>query len=116
MSQEVLFTQISGILDEIQHGLLLKSQNFLKTHTQDIHSFEEFKAYFTPKSKDAEKPELHGGFAEVWAIDSKEIEEFIKPLKVTGRCMPLAHQDEPAGTCIFTGKAGARRMVFAKAY
>jgi prolyl-tRNA synthetase len=116
LSQEVLFTQISGILDEIQNGLLLKSQNFLKTHTQDIHSFEEFKAYFTPKSKDAEKPELHGGFAEVWAIDSKEIEEFIKPLKVTGRCMPLAHQDQPAGTCIFTGKAGARRMIFAKAY
>ena len=120
LSQEVLLENISTILDQIQSGLLKKSQEFLRSHTKEISSFEEFKAYFTPQSKDLEKPEIHGGFAEVWAVDTKEIEDFIKPLKVTGRCMPLAasdnNQNSSSGTCIFTGKAGARRMLFAKAY
>jgi prolyl-tRNA synthetase len=116
LSQEVLLESIADILDQMQKGLLVKSQEFLRSFTKEIHTFEEFKAYFTPQSKDLEKPEIHGGFAEVFAIDSKEIEDFIKPLKVTGRCMPLVHQDEPSGICIFTGKLGARRMIFAKAY
>jgi prolyl-tRNA synthetase len=119
ISSEALLAQVSEILSQIQDGLLAKSRDFLATHTQEIHSFEAFKAYFTPVSQDAEKPEMHGGFAEVFALDSKEIEDFIKPLKVTGRCMPLnknSDENSNSGTCIFTGKPGAKKMIFSKAY
>jgi prolyl-tRNA synthetase len=119
MKSSEFLSHVTEILDQIQQGLLAKSREFLAAHTQEILSFEDFKTYFTPVSKDAEKPEAHGGFAEVFALDSKEIEDFIKPLKVTGRCMPLdknSGDQAVRGTCIFTGKPGARKMLFAKAY
>ncbi len=115
LSRETFLGSVSSILAEMQAGLLAKSTDLLNEHTQSIESFEAFKTYFTPKHEEGEKTEIHGGFAETWALDSPEIEAFIKPLKVTGRCIPLAKQDQ-SGTCIFTGKSGAKRMIFAKSY
>jgi prolyl-tRNA synthetase len=43
------------------------------------------------------------------------VEEKVKEMKVTIRCIPLAPEDEP-GKCIVTGKPSPRRVVFAKAY
>ena len=73
----------------------------------------EFEKYFTPKN--AENPEIHGGLAYCHFVDSPEIEEKLKELKVTVRCVPLDGEAEP-GTCIFTGKPSAKRGVFAKSY
>jgi prolyl-tRNA synthetase len=115
LSKADFLHQVSGMLDEIQQGLLAKSTEFLSLHTRSIDSIEAFKAFFTPNSQDAENPEIHGGFAEIWAVDSPEIEAFIKPLKVTGRCVRLSENNQ-TGTCLFTGQSGARRMIFAKSY
>jgi prolyl-tRNA synthetase len=41
--------------------------------------------------------------------------EKLKDLKVTIRCVPIDAPEE-AGKCIFTGKPSAKRGVFAKAY
>ena len=57
----------------------------------------------------------YGGFAWCHWSEGPEVEEIIKDLKVTIRCVPLDQNDEP-GTCIFTGKPSERRAVFAKAY
>ena len=82
-------------------------------NTREINNVDEFKAYFTPNNDD--KPEIHGGFALChWAEDQK-VDELLKGLKVTIRCIPLDTPEE-AGRCIFTGKPSARRAVFAKAY
>jgi prolyl-tRNA synthetase len=78
-----------------------------------IDSLKEFEAYFTPKTE--ERPELHGGFAHSHFVDSPEMDEKLKALKVTVRCVPLDAPDEP-GKCIFTGQPSAKRGVFAKAY
>ena len=43
------------------------------------------------------------------------MDEKLKELKVTIRCIPLDAEDEP-GKCIFTGQPSTRRGVFAKAY
>ncbi len=78
-----------------------------------IDSLSEFEEYFT--SKNEERPEIHGGLAHCHFVESPEMEEKLKALKVTVRCVPLAGESEP-GKCIFTGHASERRGVFAKSY
>ena len=57
-----------------------------------------FKAFFT--AQNADKPEIHGGFARAYSVGGPEVVEMCKKLKVTARCIPLDAQDEP-GTCLF---------------
>ncbi|MES2309723.1 MAG: proline--tRNA ligase, partial [Verrucomicrobiota bacterium] len=64
----------------------------------------------------ADKPEIHGGFALTHWDGTGETEEKIKEdLKVTIRCIPF-EQNPEAGTCPFTGKPSAQRVIFAKSY
>ncbi|HMP05910.1 MAG TPA: hypothetical protein PJ982_06130 [Lacipirellulaceae bacterium] len=48
-------------------------------------------------------------------VDSPAMDEKLKALKATVRCVPVDADDEP-GTCLFTGQPSPRRGVFAKAY
>jgi prolyl-tRNA synthetase len=48
-------------------------------------------------------------------VESPEMDEKLKALKVTVRCIPLNGDSEP-GKCLFTGQPSQRRGVFAKAY
>ena len=43
------------------------------------------------------------------------MEEKLKSLKVTARCLPIDAPEEP-GKCIFNGQPSTRRGVFARAY
>ena len=102
------------ILDEMQAGLLARAKAFRTANTRIIDDKDEFYAFFTPA--DADKPEIHGGFAMAHYSGEPELEDRIaRDLNVTVRCIPLGGQAEPR-TCIFTGKPSARRVVFAKAY
>ena len=78
-----------------------------------IDSLERVRSYFTPKNE--ERPEIHGGLAYCHFVESPEMDEKLKELKVTVRCMPLDAEEEP-GKCIFTGQPSTKRGVFAKAY
>ena len=60
-------------------------------------------------------PEIHGGFALCHWTEGPEMEEALKPLKVTLRCVPFDDNAE-AGRCIFTGQPSKQRAVFAKSY
>ena len=105
--------QVPALLTEMQEGLFTKAHAFLTEHTHDIDTLTAFTQFFTPNNE--QKPEIHGGFARCYAIDDPEIETYLKPLKVTARCIPLKDNDQP-GTCIFTGKPAVKKIVFAKAY
>ena len=111
--RDEIVANVAQLLDEIQNGLFQKALEMREENTTQIDSLDDFKAYFTPK--DEKKPEIHGGFAWCHWSEGPEVEEIIKDLKVTIRCVPLDQNDEP-GTCIFTGKPSERRAVFAKAY
>jgi prolyl-tRNA synthetase len=104
---------VPKMLDEIQHGLLQRAMRLRDEATVRIDSVEEFEAYFTPKNE--ERPEIHGGLAYSHFVESPEMDEKLKALKVTVRCVPLAGENE-SGRCIFTGQASGRRGVFAKSY
>ncbi len=82
-------------------------------HTRPIDSLTDFRDFFTPRNSD--KPEIHGGFALCHWHEDAPVEDLLKELKVTIRCLPLDGEEEP-GRCLFSGKPSSRRAVFAKAY
>ncbi len=104
---------VPKMLGEIQHGLLQRALRRRDEATIRIDSLKEFEVYFTPQNE--ERPEIHGGLAYSHFVESPEMDEKLKSLKVTVRCIPLGGDDEP-GKCIFTGQPSTRRGVFAKAY
>jgi prolyl-tRNA synthetase len=107
-------SSLPGLLKEIQDNLYRKALALREANTVKIDSEQEFYAFFTPKN--ADKPEIHGGFALAHFGGSREVEERLKnDLKVTVRCIPRELDIEP-GKCIFTGEPSAQRVIFAKAY
>lgn len=105
---------VPQILQSIQDQLFKRALDFRAHQTHVIDSKEEFYAFFTPKN--AEKPEIHGGFAMAHWCGSADVEAKIKEdLKVTIRAIPLGGDDTP-GTCIFTGQPSQKRVLFAKSY
>jgi prolyl-tRNA synthetase len=113
LSRGHLVAKISEILEEIQVGLYEKALQFRKEHTHQITTKKEFDDFFTPKNQ--EQPEIHGGFAHShWCGDST-VEEEVKKLGVTIRCIPLGDAEEE-GTCPITGKKSKLRVIYAKSY
>ncbi len=106
--------QFTQILDEIQNNIYNNALTYRNENTIQINNKEEFYKYFTPKN--AERPEIHGGFAESHWCGCQECEDQIKnDLKVTIRCIPLQAKQE-TGKCVCCGKESTQRVIFAKSY
>jgi prolyl-tRNA synthetase len=87
-----------------------------KEHTRVIDNRDEFYSFFaSPSAPEGAPTPIHAGFALTHFSGDVELEKKIKDdLSVTVRCIPL-DKSEP-GTCPFTGKPSAQRVVWAKAY
>lgn len=115
ISRDELVKTLPAILDGIQLDLFNRALKHRQDNTVKINSLEELKAFFTPKSTNEEKAEIHGGFALVHCADDPSIEKTLKELKITHRCTPLEGEAE-TGTCLFTGKKTSKRSILAKSY
>jgi prolyl-tRNA synthetase len=107
---------VAATLQSIQDELFTRARTYRDQHTHRIDSKEEFYKFFEapPAAENAPTP-IHGGFALTHFSGDVELERRIKDeLSVTVRCIPL-EKSEP-GTCPFTGKPSAQRVVWAKAY
>ncbi|MCA9289782.1 MAG: proline--tRNA ligase [Phycisphaerales bacterium] len=105
---------LADTLADMQRTLLERARAFRAAHTREIDTKDEFYAFFTPEN--AERPEMHGGFAMThWSGDAAVEEQIRTDLSVTIRCIPDIPDATP-GTCPFSGKPSARRVVWAKAY
>jgi prolyl-tRNA synthetase len=101
------------ILMSIQQNLYNRAKKFQEANTRVIESKKEFYDFFT--ASNANKREIHGGFALGHWNGSHEVEEQIKnDLKVTIRVIPFG--DGEPGRCIFTGAPSRQRVVWAKSY
>jgi prolyl-tRNA synthetase len=98
---------VCDLLTEIQDGLYARALAYRDAATVELSSQAEFEAFFA----DGEP----GGFAWCFAADVPDYEPLLKSLKVTARNIPLDGNDV-AGTCIFTGAPGQKKIIFAKAY
>ncbi len=104
--KDAIVSHINDLLEQIQSDLFNKALEYRDTHITEVNSFEEFKEVLENK----------GGFISAHWDGTPETEEKIKDLtKATIRCMPL-NGDNQEGSCMFTGKLSARRVLFAKAY
>jgi prolyl-tRNA synthetase len=113
MSLQEFAAVVPEMLMSIQQNLYDRAKKFQEENTRVIESKKEFYDFFT--AKNADKPEIHGGFALAHWNGSREVEEQIKSdLKVTIRVIPF-DESEP-GRCIFTREPSARRVVWAKSY
>ncbi len=102
---EGIADHIKNLLDEIQQNIYDKALKFREENTFTVDSWEEFKA----------RIEI-GGFVLAHWDGTAETEEKIKAeTKATIRCIPI-NSIEQAGTCIYSGKESAKRVIFAKAY
>jgi prolyl-tRNA synthetase len=106
--------QVAGILESIQTTLYQRALAYRDANTRGIDTKEEFYAFFTPQN--AERPEIHGGFARSHWCGSAECEAKVKEeLKVTIRCIPFDAVAEE-GACVVCGKASGKRVLWAKSY
>ncbi len=106
---------IGDLLTDIQASLLARARALRDEHTRAIDDGNEFAAFFTPRN--AEQPEIHGGFAMSHWCGSTACEEKINTdLSVTIRCIPLTRDQDVPGVCVVCGKPSPGRVVFAKSY
>ena len=113
MSIQEFAANAPEILMSIQKNLYDRAKKFQEANTRVIESKKEFYDFFT--ARNANKPEIHGGFALAHWNGSHEVEEQIKnDLKVTIRVIPFG--DGEPGRCIFTGAPSQQRVVWAKSY
>jgi prolyl-tRNA synthetase len=104
----------TAMLDDIQHQLYERARAFQEAHTHKLDDRASFDTYFTPRN--AEKPEIHGGFARAhWCGDAECEKQIKEKLNVTIRCIPLETVRED-GACVCCGRPSSERVVWAKAY
>ena len=109
-----LVEKICPILDEMQAGYFTDAAAKRDAQMKDgLETFEELKAFFTPKN--AEKPEIHGGFVRAKWCGEIESEKTLADYKLSIRCVPLK-QSGTSGRCIVTGKPATLDVVIAKSY
>lgn len=113
MDRPQLVGGISDLLAEIQQSLYDRAEKLRVDNTVTITNEADFRDYFTPNN--AENPEIHGGFALCHFSDEESLDDLLKELKVTIRCVPVENNDTP-GTCFATGKPAEKQAIFAKAY
>ena len=105
VSIEGISDHVAGLLDEIQAGIYQKALKFREENTFIVDSWDDFKAQI-------EK----GGFLMAHWDGTPETEEAIKnETKATIRCIPF-NSTEEAGSCVYSGKPSAKRVIFARAY
>lgn len=115
MNKDKFCADVLSILDDIQTKLFERALSFRAENTCEIDNYDEFKAFYTPKSR--KKPEIHGGFTMAHWCDSEDCENQInKDLSVTIRCIPFDRNDSGTGKCIICGKESSGRVLFAKSY
>ncbi|PIP36589.1 MAG: proline--tRNA ligase [Desulfobacterales bacterium CG07_land_8_20_14_0_80_52_14] len=114
IKREAFVGSITQLLDEIQKNLFERALSYRNAHTITLDDRDGFYAFFTPKN--ADQPEIHGGFALSHWCGSQDCESKIKEdLGVTIRCVPFENAPQN-GSCIGCGKPSNERVVFAKAY
>jgi len=114
MKRSEFTATVGAQLDDLQKTLLDKALALREANTVKIDDKRDFYAFFTPGN--ADKPEIHGGFASCHWSGEGEVEDLVRnELGVTIRCIPLDAPEED-GKCVISGKPSRRRVIFAKAY
>lgn len=104
VSQSLLDSTVSGLLNEIQSSLLKRATEYRDANIHNPKDFEELKKV------------VQDGWAFSYWCESTACEKKVKEeAKATTRNIPF-NQPEQEGTCIVCGKPSKRKVYFARAY
>jgi prolyl-tRNA synthetase len=107
---------IGALLRDIQKALYDRAKKYRDTRTVTANTLDEFKDLFPERDENEELPVEALKFVYAHWDGTRETEDWVqKHFRATIRCLPFDGPTEP-GTCLFTGKPSARRVVFARAY
>jgi prolyl-tRNA synthetase len=108
---------VDKLLRDVQKSLFEKAKAMREARTVTANTLDEFQALFPVRAgEDEELPVDALKFVSAHWDGTRETEDRVqKEYKATIRCLPFDGPTEP-GTCVFTGKPSARRVVFARAY
>ena len=106
-----LIAGVGEILAEMQQGLFDRALKMREENSVNLDNEADFRDFFSTKDEKT----IHGGFATCHFSDEASIEDLLKELKVTIRCVPQENNDTP-GKCFATGKPAKKQAIFAKAY
>lgn len=98
--------KIKELLAEVQKSLLEKAKKFLKQHTFEVETYQEFKKIMK---------ERRGFLKAFWCQDSRCEVKIKEETKATIRALPLTAKKEK-GKCIYCGRQADYRWYFAQAY
>jgi len=106
ISKDGVGEMIANTLNLIQNELRSKASDYLNQNTHpNVNSIDEMNSIL----------DENGGMIEAYWDGTSETELKIKDLtKATIRCIPLDESD--LGNCVLTGKSGAKKVIFARAY
>jgi prolyl-tRNA synthetase len=106
VKMDSVVTTITDLLDKIQKNIYSRALKFREENTRRVENYDEFKSVLDEKA----------GFVLAHWDGTAETEQKIKEeTKATIRCIPLESTTEQ-GTCVYSGKPSAGRVVFARAY
>jgi prolyl-tRNA synthetase len=98
--------KVASLLETMQIDLFEKAKAYREENTHTVENYDEFKKVLTEK----------GGFILAHWDGTRETAEKIQAeTKASIRVIP-SNGSEETGTCIFSGKPSAQRVVFALAY
>ncbi|MBA4190181.1 MAG: proline--tRNA ligase [Planctomycetaceae bacterium] len=108
---------IAKLLRDIQQALFDRAKKYRDLRTVTVNTIDEFRDLFPVRTDDNEELPVEAlKFVYAHWDGTRETEDRVqKEFKATIRCLPFDGPTEP-GTCIFSGKPSARRVVFARAY
>jgi prolyl-tRNA synthetase len=96
----------ANILADVQSNLFERAKKYREEKSRHVSSADELREFFGQKNP---------GFAySHWCGDATIEERMKDELAVTIRCLPFA-ETEP-GTCIFSGKPSAQKVLWARSY
>ncbi len=119
MSREDLLANVGSLLDEIQNNLLQRAITYRDEKTVEIKTLADLQKMF-----EQDENQMSGfavGHFDLSIEDTPLVEETLKKMKLTIRCIPLSnngnqHENVSEGLCIFSGNKVSTKVIFARAY
>lgn len=104
-------------LEDIQDQLWCRSKNRMAEHTQEVLTLDALKSWCQQMGSDTsgEEGDRALGFAKIPVGATVDLESYLKPLKLSARCIP---KDSPVPNkpCALTGEKADHWVLVAKAY
>lgn len=110
ISRSELLANVVSILDAMQEIYYQRALAYRDQHIFHFTNLADFTAFFANPNEEAAPGFAIAPCADIWAI-----QDTLKSLKISARCIPLETADQRS-TCLFTGKPNAVPVVFAKSY